>query len=69
MDLLGKDTNDSLFWGGPHCGACRILVPPGMELVPPALGTQSLNHWATREIPRYFTLKKKKKKLFSYLYP
>ena len=32
--------------------ACRILVPqPGTKLMPPALGAQSLNHWATREVP------------------
>ena len=29
------------------------LVPwPGIEPGPPALGTWSLNHWATREIPK-----------------
>ena len=28
------------------------LVPqPGIELVPPELEAQSLNHWATREVP------------------
>jgi len=32
--------------------ACRILVPiPGTEFVLPILEVQSLNHWATREIP------------------
>ena len=32
---------------------CRWdLVPrPGMEPGPPALGVQSLSHWATREVP------------------
>ena len=35
---------------------CRILVPwPGTETVPPALGTQSLNHRNTREIPIILT--------------
>ena len=30
-----------------------ILVPqPGMEPAPPALETQSPNHWTTREAPR-----------------
>ena len=34
-----------------HCMACGILVPqPGIEPVAPALGAQSLNHWATREV-------------------
>ena len=34
------------------CGtACGILVPrPGIEPVPPALETQSLNHWTAREV-------------------
>ena len=37
--------------------ACGILVPqPGMELVSPALGSQSLNHWTTREVPPAVTL-------------
>lgn len=32
--------------------ACGILVPgPGIELWPPALGTQSLSHWIPREGP------------------
>ena len=29
-----------------------VLVPwPGIETVPPAVGTQSLNYWTTREVP------------------
>ena len=41
------------FWL-PH-EACGILVPsPGIEPVPPALGAWSLNHWASREVPRYY---------------
>ena len=36
--------------------ACGILVPrPGIEPVPPAVETQSLNHWTTREVPRWYT--------------
>ena len=36
------------FW--PCHTACRILVPQsGIEPVPPAVETQSLNHWTTRE--------------------
>ena len=32
--------------------ACRILVPQGgIEPVPPAVEAQSLNLWATREVP------------------
>ena len=35
--------------------ACRILIlPPGMEPKPPALGARSLNHWTTREVPFLF---------------
>ena len=32
--------------------ACEILVPQlGIELTPPAMETQNLNHWIAREIP------------------
>ena len=32
--------------------ACGILVPwSGIEPVPPAMKAQSLDHWATREVP------------------
>ena len=32
--------------------ACGILVPrPGIKPAPPALETQSLNHWTARDIP------------------
>ena len=38
--------------------ACEILVSaPGFEPVPPALEAQSLNHWATRELPLKQVLK------------
>ena len=41
--------------------ACGILVPrPEIEPVPPALESQSLNHWTPREVPpsysRYFSV-------------
>ena len=40
-----------LFW--PHPTACKILVPwPESEPVSPAMEAQSLNHWATREVPQ-----------------
>ena len=33
--------------------ACGILAPgPGAEPAPSAVEAQSLNHWATREIPK-----------------
>ena len=35
--------------------ACGILVPqPGIELAPPALEGQSLNHGIFREVPELF---------------
>ena len=38
--------------------AFRILVPqPGIEFVPPALGAWSLNHWTTREVPKWTNFK------------
>ena len=39
---------------GLSCGM-RDLVPwPGIKPGPPALGAQSLSHWATREVPRSY---------------
>ena len=32
--------------------ACRIFLYTGIEPVSPALGSQSLNHWTAREVPR-----------------
>ena len=44
----------------------RDLVPwPGVEPRPPALGTQNLNHWTTREVP---SLSGPLKKNFAYTY-
>ena len=41
-----------VFW--PHHAACGILVPlPRIEPAPPAVKVRSLNHWTTREIPRF----------------
>ena len=31
-----------------------LVPPPGIELGPSALGMQSLYHWATREVPKWF---------------
>ena len=37
----------------PCCVACRILVPqPQIEPKPPTVEAWSLNHWATREVPK-----------------
>ena len=34
--------------------ACGIFVPrPGIEPLPPASGAWNLNHWITREVPRF----------------
>ena len=39
-----------IFWL--HCTACGILVPwLGIELLPPAVEAQSLNHWTTTRVP------------------
>ena len=41
----------------PYCKICRILVlSPGMEPAPPAVGACSLNHWTTREVPELFLI-------------
>ena len=46
--------------------ACGILVPrPGMELAPPALEAQSLNHWTARKSPGIFFKGLSIKNLFS----
>ena len=38
---------------------CGILVlRPGIKPMLPPVGTQSLNHWTTREVPRLFYFKK-----------
>ena len=41
------------FFLWPCHAACGILVPqPGIEPTPPVLEVLSLNHWATREVPK-----------------
>ena len=41
--------NQLVCWA--HQEACGILVlRPGIKLMPPAFGVQSLNHWTTREV-------------------
>ena len=34
------------------CGTWDLVLWPGIESRPPALGAQSLNHWTTREVPQ-----------------
>ena len=37
-----------------HHKGCGILFPqPGTESMPPVVGAQGLNHWATREVPHH----------------
>lgn len=44
-----KDLSFSLL---AHLVACRTFVPqPGIILVPSSLGVQSLNRWASKEVP------------------
>ena len=40
----------------PHCVACGTSLTwgPGIELMPLAVETQSLNHWTTREVLNWF---------------
>ena len=48
--------NVYIFWQ--HGTARGISVPrPGIELMPSAVEVQSLNYWATREVPRVYLLK------------
>ena len=50
------DLGKSAFFKLSVCGhmACRILVPlPGIEPASPAIEALSLNHWTTREVPRF----------------
>ena len=41
---------------GLSCGMQDLVPWPGIECRPPALGAQSLSHWATAEVPNYFFL-------------
>ena len=34
------------------CGMWDLSSRPSVELVPPAMDAQSLNHWTIREVPR-----------------
>ena len=34
------------------CGMWDLVPRPGIELGPPALGTQSLSHWTSRKVPK-----------------
>ena len=50
IDLAALGLN----WGMQDLSLKLILVPwPGIEPEPPALGAQSLNCWATREVPAF----------------
>ena len=48
--------------------SCGILVPrPGVQPAPPAVEAWSLNHWTTREVPKWLFLGFFLKYLFIYL--
>ena len=34
------------------CSTCDLVLWPGIKLRPPELGTWSLSHWTTREVPQ-----------------
>jgi len=40
------------------CGMWDLVPWPEIEPMPPALGAQSLNHWTTRAVPAWSTLKR-----------
>ena len=55
------------------CGIWDLVSYPGIELRAPALGTQSLSHWTTKEVPEILIFFKKisitlKKKIKHSLY-
>ena len=37
------------------CGREILVLPPGIEPVPPAVEAQSLNHWTSKEVPNMST--------------
>ncbi|KAB0372384.1 hypothetical protein FD755_016176, partial [Muntiacus reevesi] len=41
----------SYFFSHTMCHVESLVPWPGIKLVPPALGAQSLNHWTSREVP------------------
>ena len=47
---LSMEFSRQEYWSGLPCLPPGDLPNPGIELTPPALGMQSLNHWTTREI-------------------
>ena len=50
---LSRKAHPIFVFGHDTQPACGILVPPGgLKPRPPTLAAQSLNHWATREVPR-----------------
>ena len=42
------------YWNGLPCPPPEDLLDSGVEPVPAALGTPSLNHWTTREVQKLF---------------
>ena len=56
--VIFKELHFVLFYFLATCVACGILVPPPrIESAPPAVETQSSNHWTTREFARNCILK------------
>ena len=43
---------NNFFWAMIH--SLWLVPQPGIELSPSAVKAQSLNHWTTREFPKYF---------------
>ena len=51
-----------------NCGMWDLVPWPGIEPVAPALRVQSLSHWTTREVSKYFSFKSTEI-LFYFLFP
>ena len=55
LSKIHKNERRYLVYGVLTLGECRLSVPqPGIELMPPAVEAQSLNHWTAKEIPPVF---------------
>ena len=59
------DTTEGQHWDC-SCGTRYLVLSPGIKPRPPALGAQSLTHWAIREVPIYFLRKKNLKYLLLF---
>ena len=47
----------SAAWEALGCGTWGLVLWPGIEPAPPALGVQPLSHWSARQAPCFFSFK------------